>query len=94
MFEAAGGSHLVFRSGSNPSAASRLQKNAPNNLTLSLQPGVIIMDEHQDRPVLALLLETIVVTALIGTFFIYAYPNTGPAAATAPGDVAGLTLPR
>ena len=52
------------------------------------------MGDHQDHPVLALLLETLVATALIGTFFVYAYPNTGPAAATAPGEVAGLTRPR
>ncbi len=64
-----------------------------NNLTLSFQPGVITMGDHQDRPVLALLLETLVVTALIGTFFAYGYPNTGAGKATAPGEVAGLNLP-
>jgi len=52
------------------------------------------MGDHQDRPVLALLLETLVVTALIGTFFVYGYPNSGAGIASAPGEVAGLTLPR
>jgi hypothetical protein len=47
----------------------------------------------QDRPVLALLLEALVVTALIGTFFVYGYPNTGPGTGPAPGEVAGLNLP-
>jgi hypothetical protein len=69
-------------------------KNATNNLTLSFQPGVITMGDHQDRPALALLLEALVATALIGTFFVYAYPNSGPAAANPPGEVAGLTRPR
>lgn len=49
------------------------------------------MGDHQDRPVLALLLEALVATALIGTFFVYGYPNTGTA--TGPGEVAGLNLP-
>ena len=65
-----------------------------NNLTLSFQPGVITMGDHQDRPVLALLLEALVATALIGTFFVYGYPNTGAGTGAAPGGVAGLTLPR
>jgi hypothetical protein len=52
------------------------------------------MGDHQDRPVLALLLETLVVTALIGTFFVYGYPNAGAGNANAPGEVARLTLPR
>jgi hypothetical protein len=51
------------------------------------------MDDHQDRPVLAMLLEALVATALIGTFFVYGYPNSG-GTAPAPEDVAGLTLPR
>jgi hypothetical protein len=67
----------------------------PNNiLTLSFQPGVITMGDHQDRPVLALLLEALVATALIGTFFVYGYTTTGAGTANAPGEVAGLTLPR
>lgn len=52
------------------------------------------MGDHQDRPVLALLLEALVATALIGTFFVYGYPNTGAGTGAAPGGVAGLTLPR
>jgi len=52
------------------------------------------MADHQDRPVLAMLLEALVATVLIGTFFVYGFANSGPGAATAPGDVAGLTLPR
>ena len=65
-----------------------------NNLTLSFQPGVITMGDHQDRPVLALLLEALVATALIGTFVVYGSPNVGPGSAAGPGEVAGLTLPR
>ena len=49
------------------------------------------MGDHQDRPVLALLLEALVATALIGTFFVYGYPNTSTV--TVPGEVAGLNLP-
>jgi hypothetical protein len=64
-----------------------------NNLTLSFQPGVITMGDHQDRPVLALLLEALVATALIGTFVVYGYPNIGPGTAAAPGEVAGLNVP-
>jgi hypothetical protein len=41
-----------------------------------------------------MLLEALVATALISTFFVYGSANSGPGAATAPGDVAGLTLPR
>jgi hypothetical protein len=52
------------------------------------------MGDHRDRPVLAMLLEALVATALIGTFFVYGYPNSGAGTATAPEDVAGLTLPR
>ncbi|HEX3162594.1 MAG TPA: hypothetical protein VHQ92_08450 [Pseudolabrys sp.] len=52
------------------------------------------MGDHQDRPVLALLLEALVATALIGTFFVYGYTTTGAGTANAPGEVAGLTLPR
>ena len=51
------------------------------------------MGDHQDRPVLALLLEALVATALIGTFFVYGFPNTGPGGAPVPGEVAGLNLP-
>jgi hypothetical protein len=65
-----------------------------NNLMLSFQPGVIAMGDHQDRPVLALLLEALVATALIGTFFVYGYPNTNNFGTAAPGEVAGLTRPR
>jgi hypothetical protein len=52
------------------------------------------MGDHQDRPVLALLLEALVATALIGTFFVYGYPDPGAGGVNAPGEVAGLTLPR
>ena len=65
-----------------------------DNLTLSFQPGVITMGDHQDRPVLAMLLEAILDTALIGTFVVYGYPNFNPGPAAAPGDVAGLAQPR
>jgi len=51
------------------------------------------MGDHQDRPVLALLLEALVATALIGTFFVYGYPNIGPGTVAAPGEVAGLSVP-
>jgi hypothetical protein len=63
-----------------------------NKFTLSFQPGVIAMGDHQDRPVLALLLEALVATVLIGTFFVYGYPGTGPGAAV-PGEVARLNFP-
>jgi hypothetical protein len=96
MFEAADGRRLVFRSGSHRSAASRHRPAAfvayiPN---IHSSRGVITMADHQDRPVLAMLLEALVATALIGTFFVYGSANSGPGAATTPGDVAGLTLPR
>jgi hypothetical protein len=52
------------------------------------------MGDHQDRPVLALLLEALVASALIGTFVVYGYPNIGPGPAAEPGNVAGLTMPR
>ena len=52
------------------------------------------MGDHKERPVLALLLEALVASALIGTFFVYAYPNSGPAAMTAPGELARLAPPR
>jgi hypothetical protein len=60
----------------------------------SYQPGVITMGDHQDRPVLALLLEAVVASALIGTFVVYGYPsiNTGPAVES--GEVAKLSMPR
>ena len=74
-----------------PQAVFENTAGSTNNLTLSFQPGVITMGDHQDRPVLALLLEALVATALIGTFFIYGYPNTSTV--TVPGEVAGLNLP-
>ena len=52
------------------------------------------MGDHQDRPVLALLLEALVATVLIGTFVVYGYPSIGPRPVTRPGEVAGLTMPR
>ncbi len=52
------------------------------------------MGDHQDRPVLAMLLEALVATALIGTFFVYGFPSTGPGAAAVPGEVAGLNVPQ
>jgi len=51
------------------------------------------MADHQDRPVLAMLLEALVATALIGTFFVYGYPNVGRGGAAVPGEVAGLRVP-
>jgi hypothetical protein len=74
-----------------PQAVFENAAGPTNNLTLSFQPGVITMGDHQDRPVLALLLEALVATALIGTFFIYGYPNTSTV--TVPSEVAGLNLP-
>ena len=52
------------------------------------------MGDHQDRPVLATLLEALVATALIGTFFVYGHSSAGPGAAAAPGEVAGLNVPK
>lgn len=76
-----------------PQAVFENAAGQTNNLTLSFQPGVITMGDHQDRPVLALLLEALVATALIGTFFVYGFPNTGPGGVPVPGEVAGLNLP-
>jgi hypothetical protein len=50
------------------------------------------MGDHQDRPVLALLFEALVATALIGTFFVYGYPNVGAGTIAVPGEVAGLSV--
>ncbi|HEY6023888.1 MAG TPA: hypothetical protein VIV34_06880 [Pseudolabrys sp.] len=52
------------------------------------------MGDHQDRPVLALLLEALVASALIGTFVVYGYPSISPRPAVEPGEVAGLAMPR
>jgi len=61
---------------------------------LSSQPGVIIMGDNQDRPALALLLEALIASALIGTFVIYGYPNFTPGPPAGPGEVAKLAAPR
>jgi hypothetical protein len=60
----------------------------------SFQPGVTTMTDHQDRPILALLLETLVASALIGTFFIYGYPGTSPAPRVDAGEIAKLATSR
>jgi hypothetical protein len=60
----------------------------------SFQPGVITMADHQGRPVLALLLETLVASALIGTFFIYGYAGTSSAPRVDAGEIAKLTTSR
>ena len=53
------------------------------------------MDDHQDRrPVLALLLEAVVASALIGTFIVYGYPNVSPGPVAETGEVARLAMPR
>jgi hypothetical protein len=52
------------------------------------------MGDHQNRPVLSLLLEALVATALIGTFVVYAHPNISSRLVSEPGEVAGLTMPR
>ena len=49
------------------------------------------MGDHQDRRVLAMMLEALVATALIGTFFMYRSANLGSSPAAAPGEVADLT---
>ena len=64
-----------------------------NDLKLSFQPGVINMGDHHNRPALALLLEALVATALIGTFFVYGYPVTHSPAAD-PAEVAKLATSR
>ncbi len=65
-----------------------------NDLKLSFQPGVINMGDHHNHPALALLLEALVATALIGTFFVYGgYPVTHAPAAD-PAEVAKLTTSR
>ncbi len=51
------------------------------------------MGDHQDRPVLSLLLEALVVSALIGTFLVYGYPGTGPGPQIGVGEIAKLTMP-
>jgi hypothetical protein len=75
-----------------PQAVIGLQHERPTISNIRSSRGVITMGDHQDRPVLALLLETLVVTALIGTFFVYGYPNTGAGTAAVPGGVAGLNV--
>ena len=52
------------------------------------------MGDHQDRPVLALLLEALVASMLIGTFIVYGYPGVGPGPIAEPGEVAKLAMPR
>lgn len=52
------------------------------------------MGDHQDRPVLALLLETVVASALIGTFIVYGYPSINPGPAVETGEVVTLVMPR
>jgi len=52
------------------------------------------MGDHQDRPVLAFLLEALVASALIGTFFVYGYPTTNRGADADRGEVARLAAPR
>jgi len=52
------------------------------------------MADNQNRPVLALLLETLVASALIGTFFIYGYPGTSPAPRVEAGEIVRLTTSR
>jgi hypothetical protein len=59
-----------------------------------MHPGVIAMGDHQDRPVLAFLLEALVASALIGTFFVYGYPTTNRGADADRGEVATLAAPR
>jgi hypothetical protein len=60
----------------------------------SYQPGVITMGDHHDRPVLALLLEAVVASVLIGTFVVYGYPSINPGPAIESGEVAKLAIPR
>jgi hypothetical protein len=52
------------------------------------------MGDHQDRPVLALLLEVVVASALICTFIVYGYPSINPDSAAEMGEVAKLAMPR
>ena len=52
------------------------------------------MGDHQDRPVLALLLEAVVASALIGTFIVYGYPSIDPGPPMEMGEVAKLAMPR
>jgi len=56
--------------------------------------GVIAMGDHQDRPVLATLLEALIASALIGTFVVYGYPHSNQIPGPNPGEVAGLAVPR
>ena len=60
----------------------------------SYQPGVITMGDHQGRPVLALLLEAVVASALIGTFVVYGYPSINRGPVVESGEVAKLSMPR
>jgi hypothetical protein len=85
--------YLVAARTGPPQAVFRSAAAQTDNFTLSFQPGVITMGDHQDRPVLAMLLEALVATALIGTFFVYGFPNIGPGAAPVRGEVAGLNVP-
>ena len=52
------------------------------------------MGDHQDRPVLATLLEALIASALIGTFVVYGYPHSNQIPGPNPGEVAGLAVPR
>jgi hypothetical protein len=52
------------------------------------------MDDNQKRPPLALLLEAIIATALIGTFVVYGYPNYGQSPPAEPGEIARIAMPR
>jgi hypothetical protein len=51
------------------------------------------MGDHQDRPILALLLEAVVASALIGPFSVYGYPSIDPDPAGEMGEVAKLAMP-
>jgi len=52
------------------------------------------MGDRRDRPILAMLLEALVATALIGTFFIYGFAGTGIGNATGPGEMASRSYSR
>ena len=52
------------------------------------------MGDHQGRPVLALLLEAVVASALIGTFVVYGYPSINRGPVVESGEVAKLSMPR
>ncbi len=52
------------------------------------------MGDHQDRPVLATLLEALIASALIGTFVVYGYPHSNQIPGANPGEVAGLAVSR